>query len=177
MDARDILGIKVSSFYGSLFLSSSVSSLCNPLLSCLGVLNWGQIHVLAQWIFESLSLSPLKFKGIPLYLCYPLIPRNQGKESLNMGFTWWILWILIIVVQSVSHVWFSVTPWTVGCLAPLSFTISWSLLRFMSIELVMLSNHLFLCCPLLHHTPVILTTIQDVGQKILTEKPRVKVIR
>ena len=30
-----------------------------------------------------------------------------------------------------------------------SFTISWSLLRFMSIELVMLSNHLILCCPLL----------------------------
>ena len=42
----------------------------------------------------------------------------------------------------------SVTPWTVARQAPLSFTISQSLLRFMSIELVMLSNHLILCCSL-----------------------------
>ena len=41
----------------------------------------------------------------------------------------------------------------------LSFTISWSLLRFMSIELLMPSNRLILCCSLFHHTPVILTTI------------------
>ena len=44
------------------------------------------------------------------------------------------------------------TPWTKApqaSLASLSFTISWSLLRLMSIELVMPSNHLILCCPLL----------------------------
>ena len=41
-------------------------------------------------------------------------------------------------------------PWTTACQASLSFTISWSLHRFMSIhELVMLSNHPILCCPLL----------------------------
>ena len=39
----------------------------------------------------------------------------------------------------------SATPWTAAHRAPLSFTISWSLLRFMSIESVMLSNHLILC--------------------------------
>ena len=38
-----------------------------------------------------------------------------------------------------------VTPWTVACQASLSFTVSWSFLRLMSIELVMLSNHLILC--------------------------------
>ena len=38
-----------------------------------------------------------------------------------------------------------VTPWTAGCQASLSFTISWSLLKLMSIESVMLSNHLILC--------------------------------
>ena len=43
----------------------------------------------------------------------------------------------------------SVTPWTAVCQAFLSFTISQSLLRFISIELVMPSNHLILCCPLL----------------------------
>ena len=41
------------------------------------------------------------------------------------------------------------TPWTVAHQASLSFTISRSLLRHMSIESVMLSNHLILCCPLL----------------------------
>ena len=41
------------------------------------------------------------------------------------------------------------TPWIAACQASLSFTISQSLLKFMSIELVMLSIHLILCCPLL----------------------------
>ena len=41
------------------------------------------------------------------------------------------------------------TPWTAACQAPLSFTLSWNLLRFMSIESVLLSNHLILCRPLL----------------------------
>ena len=43
----------------------------------------------------------------------------------------------------------TLTPWTVACQASLSFTISQSLLKFMSIELVMPSNHLILCYPLL----------------------------
>ena len=43
----------------------------------------------------------------------------------------------------------SAIPWTAACQTPLSFTIFQSLLRFMSIELVMLSNHLVLYCPLL----------------------------
>ena len=43
----------------------------------------------------------------------------------------------------------SVTPWTAACQAPLSSTVSWSLLKFMSIESVMPSNHLILCHPLL----------------------------
>ena len=43
----------------------------------------------------------------------------------------------------------SMTPWTAAHQASLSFTISQSLLQLMSIELVMPSNHLILCCPLL----------------------------
>ena len=39
------------------------------------------------------------------------------------------------------------TPWTAACKASLSFTLSWSLLKLMSIELTMPSNHLILCCP------------------------------
>ena len=52
-------------------------------------------------------------------------------------------------VQSLSCVWFFVTPWTAGRQASLSITNSWSLLRLMSIESVMPSNHLILCRPLL----------------------------
>ena len=42
----------------------------------------------------------------------------------------------------------SATPWTTACQASLSFTISYSLFKLKSIELVMLSNHLIFCCPL-----------------------------
>ena len=49
------------------------------------------------------------------------------------------------VIQSLSHVRLLETPWIAVCQTPLSFTISQSLLKFMSIELVMLSNHLILC--------------------------------
>ena len=52
-------------------------------------------------------------------------------------------------VQSLSRIQLFVTLWTAACKASLSFTISWSLLKLMSIELVMLSNHLILCLPLL----------------------------
>ena len=52
-------------------------------------------------------------------------------------------------VQSLSHVQFIATPWTAACQASLSITNSWSLLRLMSTESMMPSNHLILCHPLL----------------------------
>ena len=52
-------------------------------------------------------------------------------------------------VQLLSHVQRFVTPWTAAHQASLSITNSWSLLKLISIELVMLSNHLILCLPLL----------------------------
>ena len=55
-----------------------------------------------------------------------------------------------VVVQSLSRVQLFVTPpWTTACQSSLSFTVCWSLLKLMSIELVMPSNQLMLCCPLL----------------------------
>ena len=56
---------------------------------------------------------------------------------------------LELVVQSLSHSRLFATPWTEAYQASLSFTISWSLLKFMCIELVMPSNHLILCLPFL----------------------------
>ena len=52
-------------------------------------------------------------------------------------------------VQLLSHVRLFATPWTAACQASLSITDSLSLLKLMSIELVMPSNHLILCRPLL----------------------------
>ena len=52
-------------------------------------------------------------------------------------------------VQSLSRVQLFVTPWTAARQASLSITNSWSLLKIMSIESVMPSNHLILCCPFL----------------------------
>ena len=53
----------------------------------------------------------------------------------------------VLVVQSLSRVWLFATPGTAACLALLSFTISHSLVKVMSIESMMPSNHLILC----HH--------------------------
>ena len=56
---------------------------------------------------------------------------------------------MISSVQSLSHVWLFVTPWTAACQASLSTTTSWSLLRLTSIGLVMPSSHQILCHSLL----------------------------
>ena len=56
---------------------------------------------------------------------------------------------IIVVVQLLSCIRLFAAPWTAACQASLSFTISWSLLKLMSIELVTLSNHLIPCHPLL----------------------------
>ena len=59
------------------------------------------------------------------------------------------LYLTLVVVQLLSHVLLFVTPCTAGCQASLSFTISQSLLKFMSIESVMPSSHFILCHSLL----------------------------
>ena len=56
---------------------------------------------------------------------------------------------IVVVFQLLSHVQLFAIPWTAPCQASLFFTISRSLLKLMSIELVMPSNHLTLCHPLL----------------------------
>ena len=62
-----------------------------------------------------------------------------------------VAWLLffVAVVHSLSHVWLFVTPWTAAHKASLSFTVSLSLLKLMSMESMMPSSHLILCRPLL----------------------------
>ena len=62
-------------------------------------------------------------------------------------------------VQLLSHVWLFTTPWTAACQPSLSITNPQSLLKLMSIETAMPSNHLILCCPL-HLLPSIFPSIR-----------------
>ena len=57
--------------------------------------------------------------------------------------------IVVVFVQSPSHVWLFVTPWTAACQSSLSITVSRSLPKFASNASVMPSRHLILWCPLL----------------------------
>ena len=92
------------------------------------------------------------------------ICEGQGRALASWGLSYglrkhlksshrvptWLSWTtyIVVVAQSLSRVWLC-NPWTSARRASLSFTISQSLLRFMSLESVMLSNHLTLCHPLL----------------------------
>ena len=68
-------------------------------------------------------------------------------------------YVLCSSIQSLSHVQLFATPWTTVLQASLSITNSHSLPKLMSTELVMPSNHLILCCPLLL-LPLIFPTIR-----------------
>ena len=84
---------------------------------------------------------------------YPLTIMSPYSPPLNPGSYHSILYFhkfgVCVVVHLLSRVCLFATPWTVAHQAFLSFTNSWSLLILMSIESVVLSNHLVLCCPLL----------------------------
>ena len=81
----------------------------------------------------------------------------REKSNLLLCYIYSLPWVckalsctsLVVVVPSLSHVWLFGTPWTVAHQAYLSFTISQSLLKLMSIKSVMPSNLLILFCALL----------------------------
>ena len=89
-----------------------------------------------------------------LYMMLPVFNRvspgchapgfRRGWLCRNLDIT-----ISHVVVELLSCVQLFATPWTAARQAPLSSTTSRSLLKLMSVEAVMLSNHLILCCPLL----------------------------
>ena len=74
--------------------------------------------------------------------------------SLIMKLLLWALKYYHFLVQSLSHVWLFANPWTAARQPSLSFTNFQSLLKLMSVELVMPSNHLILCRPLLLLPPI-----------------------
>ena len=78
------------------------------------------------------------------------LPFSAGQAlwpGCYFGHRWCLL--TVVIVQSLSCVQLFATPWTAACQASLSFTISQSLLKLMSIESAMPSSHLILCHSLL----------------------------
>ena len=86
--------------------------------------------------------------------------QESSAKKWRGWFSWWVqlylqvwsttcLFKLLLAFQLLSHVWLLAIPWMTACQAPLSSTISWCLIKFISIELVILPNHLTLCCPFL----------------------------
>ena len=97
--------------------------------------------------FPSLLLTSIQFSlpvsQIPHYVVlfikqFIFYGDQNNKKKLH-----------VFVVQLLSHIRLFVTSWTAAHQASLSFTISWSLLKLMSLKSVMPSNHLILCHPLL----------------------------
>ena len=89
----------------------------------------------------------------------PLYPKPEQLGHLQLFFFFLQITDFVVVVQSLSHVQLLVTPWTAAHQASLSITNSWSLLKHMSIESAMPSNHLILCLHLLL-LPSIFTSIR-----------------
>ena len=75
-------------------------------------------------------------------MCSTLVYVTTNPKSIQ-------LIIYSSSLQSLNHIQLFVTPWATERQAPLSITNSWSLLKLMSVELVMPSSHLILYCPLL----------------------------
>ena len=142
----------LSSTNPSLFLTVK-HSLCEEThegAGLVGEASWGNRDVPSNPLLgrfldgqESQERAPgffLLFVGI--YLLYNVVLASavqQSESSIH----------IYISVQLLSHVRLCVTPWTAAHQASLSITNSQSLLKLMSIELVMPSNHLLLCHPLL----------------------------
>ena len=94
------------------------------------------VYLLKEPAFSFINIFVISFIYFSFDL-YDLFATTKFKDFCS----------LFLVVLGVSCVWLFATPWTAACQAFLSITNSWSLLNLMSIESVMPTNHLFLCCP------------------------------
>ena len=117
-----------------------------------------------NWAFSK-SLTSAEWEGRLIHVSYMTNYRSSAiSQSLspvrnNQFQAYTIFCYFLSSVQSLSHIWLFVTPWTAACQAYLSINKSWSLLKLMSITSVVTSNHLILCGPLLL-LPLIFSSIR-----------------
>ena len=99
---------------------------------------WTGQHNVRKIILPPISLKDTNFPNYVLYHCTFVVCHLSSFYHVQFS-----------SVQPLSHVWCFATPWTAARQASLPITNFWSLLKLLSTESVMPSNHLILCCPLL----------------------------
>ena len=114
-------------------------------------------HIIVEALvhgYQTSSLCFIQFGSLTLTLFSWLLLAKEPLTSRKLHHHY-LLWdeiscdiFVVVVVQSLNRVWLFVIPWTSAHQAPLSSTVSQSSLKVISIESVMLSNHLILCSPL-----------------------------
>ena len=95
---------------------------------------------------------------IQLFVIHPMDCSSSVHGIFQARILEWVvspIYYIVAIVQPLSHVHLFVTPWIAAQQTSLSLTISWNLLKLVSIETVMPSNHLILCCPLLRLSSII----------------------
>ena len=112
-----------------------------------------------KWDAQGAGKKMLPFWGVRWDMCMSANQKQRPKRSpartdFRIRLRVWSLSYFNILpsvqsVQLLSRVWLFATPWTAARQASLSLINSWSLLKLISTESVMPSNHLILCCPLL----------------------------
>ena len=141
----------------------SLITLCLSVFLLEFVLPWTLFYILVNHFLHLLNLclhfpptSCIIFTSIILNSFSGSLPISTSFSCfsgiLSCPFFWdmtFCFFTVIIVVQALSHVQLFATPWITACQASFSFTISCSLLRLISIDSVMPSNHLILRHPLL----------------------------
>ena len=120
-----------------------------PLFCLPHPVNWNSIGVLTGHFSLPFISSLKKLSDLPHRICdiYGVLAGSLSLGANLFAQEESVKQVLLFVVQSLSHVRLFVTQWTTACQASLSFTIFQSLLKLMSTESVMPSNHLILCCP------------------------------
>ena len=94
-------------------------------------------------------MRQVKSSGIPISYRITILSFISNSCFHDMHSSLARVWLTFSSVPLLSHVQLFATPWTAACQTSLSISNSRSLLKLMSIESVMPSNHLILCSPLL----------------------------
>ena len=102
-------------------------------------------------------------RPVPCYQILHISIRMSLFPRRHCGFLEFGLDVPHVVVELLSNVWLFATPWTTARQGSLSFTISQSLLKLMSVELVMSSNQLILYHPLLHLSRIFLRIFSNMS--------------
>ena len=111
---------------------------------------------LSLYFYFSFSMMRLRLIHIVACISTSFLFMTEYFTTILIYYILYILHVAVgfSSVQLLSHVWLFVTPWILACQDSMSIINSQSSLKLTSIELVMPSSHLILCCPLLFLSPI-----------------------